>query len=236
VRYHRYAIVLMAALTALGITATALAQDGEMQRSPSTVSTEERALERYHEAQRALAGDDLLAAARHFREALSLDPTLLAARRGYARILIATDRLGRAQAVLAEGLTRVPDDLETARLLARVARQNNDAATAIDALEAIRPPAEAPATPIRAHLADLYRQTGQHAEAAGVYAELRGVEPNNPAWILGEALCQDRLGASEPARRAWGELLDQPDVDASIRDYARNRRQALRDFALPYGD
>jgi MSHA biogenesis protein MshN len=236
VRHHWYTLALTAVFTSIGCVGPALAQTGDMQRSPSNVTAEERALERYHQGERALEGDELLAAARHFREALSLDPALLAARRGYARILIATDRLGRAQAILAEGLTRAPDDLETARLLARVARQNNDAATAIDALEAIRPPAEAPAGRIRAHLADLYRQTGQLAEAAAVYAELRGLEPDNPAWILGEAVCQDRLGANKSARRAWQALLDHPRIDERVRTYARNRYQALRDFELPYGD
>ncbi|WP_159299877.1 tetratricopeptide repeat protein [Spiribacter sp. SSL99] len=231
-----YAMALMAALTALGLVTPALGQSGDMQRSPSTVSAEARALERFHDGQRALEGDELLTAARHFREALSLDPTLLVARRGYARILIVTDRLDRAQAVLATGLERVPDDLATARMLARVAQQNDDPATAIRALKAIRPPADAPTTDIPANLAALYRQTGQYSEAAAVYADLRRVEPDNPTWVLGEAVCLDRLGRTQPARSAWGDLLEYPDVDQRILDYARNRHQALRDFALPYGD
>lgn len=227
------AIIAIAVITTTPMT---VAQADGMQREPSSTSTTERALDRYHDGRRAMDKGDLLIAARYFREAISLDRRLQGARRAYARILVVTERPERAQSVLAEGLDIVPDDLETARLLARIARGNNDIDMAIRALEAIRPPADSPETQIRAHLGDLYRRSEQYARAADVYAELRQVQPAAPEWILGEAISQDRRGESKAARAAWSALLDRDELDGSIRRYAENRRETLRDGQIPYGD
>ena len=217
-------------------TPIAIAQDDGMQKAPSNMSADERALERYHHGRRAMDDNDLLAAARYFREAISLDRGLLSARRAYARILVVTERPERAQSVLVEGLEIVPDDLATARLLARISRANNDAETAIRALEAIRPPADSPETRIRSHLGDLYRRTEQYAKAAAVYAELRATDSAAPEWILGEAISHDRRGAAEAAREAWSSLLEQDGLDDAVRRYAENRQSVLRDGEVPYGD
>lgn len=211
------------------------AQSDGMSREPSTITAEERALSRYHAGERALDAGDLSRAATKFREALSLDRGLLSARRSYARILMVTRRPERAQDVLLEGLALAPGDLPTARMLARIARANNDAATAIEALESIRPPAESSETHLRSHLADLYRRTEQYDQAANVYAELRRAEPDAAAWILGEAICHDRRGAVESAHKAWGALLESESLDERVRRYARQRQTALRDETVPYG-
>ena len=212
------------------------AQSDGMQRAPSSTSADERALDRYQDGRRAMDNGDLLIAARFFREAISLDRNLLGARRAYARILVVTERPERAQSVLAEGLKVAPDDLPTARLLARIARSNNDIDMAIRALEAIRPPADFPETRIRSHLGDLYRRSEQYGKAAAVYAELREVQPAAPAWILGEAISQDRRGEAKAARAAWSALLEREGLDESVRRYAENRAETLRDGQVPYGD
>ena len=230
---------LFAAVISIALITTApmaVAQADGMKRAPSSTSADERALDRYQDGRRAMDNGDLLIAARYFREAISLDRNLLGARRAYARILVVTERPERAQSVLAEGLEIVPDDLPTARLLARVARRNNDIKMAIRALEAIRPPADSPETQIRSHLGDLYRRNKQYAKAAAVYAELRAVQPSAPKWILGEAISQDRRGEAEAARKAWTALLEQDGVDNAVRRYAENRRRILRNNQVPYGD
>ena len=227
------AIIGIAVVTATPIAA---AQADGMQREPSSTSTNERALDRYHDGRRAMDKGDLLIAARYFREAISLDRRLLRARRAYARILVVTERPERAQTVLAKGLEVAPDDLATARLLARIARSNGNADMAIRALEAIRPPADSPETQIRSHLGNLYRRSEQYGKAAAVYAELREVQPAAPEWILGEAISQDRRGEAKAARAAWSALLNSDGLDDSVRRYAENRRRILRDGQVPYGD
>ena len=229
-------VIVMIGVAVLVITPVAVVQADGMKRAPSSTSADERALDRYHQGRRAMDEGDLLIAARYFREAVSLDRGLLSARRAYARILMATERPGRAQSVLAEGLEIVPDDLPTARLLARIARGNNDTEMAIRALEAIRPPADSPETQIRSHLGDLYRHNKQYAKAAAVYAELRAVQPSAPEWILGEAISHDRHGEAGAAREAWSALLKQDGVDKSVHRYAENRRRILRNGEVPYGD
>lgn len=233
---RQWAFITILGMAAMAGTPAVLAQNDGMERSPSDISTGERALDLYHKGQRALDEGDLSTAARRFRESLSLDRDLMSARRGYARILVVTGRPQRAQDVLAQGLDIIPDDLATARMLARIARDNDDAETAIEALEAIRPPADSNETHLRSHLADLYRRTGQYDEAASVYAQLRRAEPAAAEWILGEAITQDRRGALDSADQAWAALLEHDDLDERVRTYARNRRQALRDGEVPYGD
>ena len=227
---------VMIGVAMLVTTPIAVAQTDGMKRAPSSTSADERALDRYHQGRRAMNEGDLLIAARYFREAISLDRNLLGARRAYARILVVTERPERAQSVLAEGLEVASNDLPTARLLARIARGNNDIDMAIQALEAIRPPTNSPETQIRSHLGDLYRRNEQYAKAAAVYAELRTVDSGAPEWILGEAISQDRRGEAEAAREAWSMLLKQDGVNDAIRRYAENRRETLRDGQVPYGD
>ena len=227
---------VMIGVAILVTTPITVAQADGMKRAPSSTSADERALDRYHDGRRAMDEGDLLIAARYFREAISLDRRLLGARRAYARILVVTDRPERAQSVLAKGLEIVPDDLPTARLLARIARSNGNTEMAIRALEAIRPPADSPETQIRSHLGDLYRRNKQYAKAAAVYAELRAVQPAAPKWILGEAISQDRRGETEAARKAWTALLEQDGVGKAVRRYAENRHRILRNDQVPYGD
>jgi MSHA biogenesis protein MshN len=230
-RQHSLISTALGLLLLAGATAAPAQGDG-MNREPSTITAEERALSRYHAGERALDAGDLSRAATKFREALSLDRELLSARRSYARILMVTRRPERAQDVLLEGLALAPGDLPTARMLARIARANNDADTAIKALESVRPPADSSETHLRSHLADLYRRTEQYDQAANLYAELRRAEPDATAWILGEAICHDRRGAVESAHDAWGALLEVETLDERIRTYASQRQAALRNSTL----
>ena len=231
---QRLLLPILALSVAIGAPG-AMAQNEGMQREPSSVADGERALSLYHQGKRAMDAGELADASRQFREALSLDPGLLIARRAYARILISAGRPDRAQDVLAKGLDVAPGDLTTARMLARIARENNDAAVAIEALESIQPPAESRDTLLRAHLADLYRRTGQHGKAAEVYAELQNAEPSNPAWMLGRATSLDHHGQAKAARKAWSALIEREDLDPRIIEYGENRVAALREGSLPYG-
>ncbi|RZU98605.1 tetratricopeptide repeat protein [Spiribacter vilamensis] len=214
---------------------TALAQSEGMQRAPSSVADGERALSLYHQGRRNIEAGELASASRQFREALSLDPGLMVARRAYARILMSAGRPDRAQGVLTRGLEVKPGDFVTARMLARIARDNNDAAVAIRALESIRPPVDSKDTYLRSHLADLYRRTGQHAKAAEIYAELHKADPSDPAWVLGRATSLDHHGSRQEARELWSSLLERDDIDPQIRNYGEDRVTALRDTQIPYG-
>ncbi|MEX0430632.1 tetratricopeptide repeat protein [Spiribacter insolitus] len=220
----------------LGMSPVALAQSENLERAPSETASDERALTLYHEGKRAMETGDLATGARHFREALSLDDRLQPARRDYARILMAAGRPDRAQAVLALGLELSPRDGATARMLARVARENGDLDLAIRALESIRPDTDAEETTLRANLATLYQATGNYSQAASLYAELRTVEPAAPRWILGEALALDYAGVTTDAAFAWSALIAHDEIDPSVRRYAEARIAALRDAQVPYGD
>lgn len=220
----------------IGGAADALAQNEALERAPSMVAPDERALILYHEGRHAMDRGELAVGARHFREALSLDPSLQVARQDYAHVLLAAGRPERAQSVLALGLELVPGDSSLARMLVRVARENGDIERAIRVLESIRPDADAEEITLRAHLAELYRETERYDQAARLYAELQTVEPTASKWILGEATSLDHLGATAEAAMAWAELMDHDDIDPSIRRYAEMRLASLRDTLIPYGD
>ena len=222
-------VTVVALLTGLlAAVPAALAQTEAMERAPSSMNAAERALTAYHDGERALERGDLAAAAQQFREALSLDETLHAARRGYARILVAAGRPERAQDLLARGLAMTPVDPATARLLVRTAQNNGDPAMAIKALRAMRAQTDAEETRIRAHLADLHRRHGDPAAAAALYAELQRIEPDAARWRLGRATSLDHAGAQAEAAAAWADLIEVETLEPAIRRYAANRLQALR--------
>ena len=226
------ALGLAAAITAGSVEASGVS------RSESQTPAAERALNHFETGMRHLEGDDAGKAARAFREAIAIDPNMTRARQSYARLLVATGRPQRAQAVLEPALGG--DDAESmsaALLLARVAMSNGDREAAIEAFESIRPSAKSESTRIRAHLADLYRADGQYARAAAIYKQLRAIEPNNPAWMLGEAHAQDRNGRGAVALDAWRSLMNHSEaLERDVRDYARSRIDVLGGQSnAPYG-
>lgn len=220
---------LAAGVITLGVVvAPAGAEASGVAREPSAITDTERALDRYQSGIAALDQDALADSARHFREAISLDPTLLGARRYYARILATTGRIERAETVLKAGLEFDPHNVPTARLLARIAAEADHSAVAIEALEAIRPPESSNDTYVRAHLANHYREAGRYEKASAVYARLHAIEPDNPDWRIGRAFAEDRFGATDSAITAWQAVVDHDDkLERSIIDYAKARIEAL---------
>ncbi|QGM21539.1 tetratricopeptide repeat protein [Spiribacter sp. 2438] len=211
----------------------AFAQSDGLERSPSTREAGERALTLYHDGREALDRGELAEAAQHFRRALSLDQALDAARRDYARILITAGRPERAQTLLAQGIALPDPEPATARLLARTARDNGNLRTAIRALERIHPRVDPDDRVVRANLAALHRQQGDHLAAASLYAELRDAHPTEPQWILGEAVSRDHAGQATDAHAAWSALTNHDGLDPAIQDHASARIRALEVAQLP---
>lgn len=176
------------------------------------------------------AGDSR-AAMDSYRRALELNPGQREARIGYADLLEQAGRTRRARQVLGEGLAETPGDAPMARRYAALADQAGDLEAAIEALEPARN-ADDPGR-VEAHLAALYRGTGQYEQAANVYTALieAGDEPS--LWRAGLALSLEGQGDAAGARRAWRAVVEDPSAAEPVARHARQRLQVLGDGEQP---
>jgi len=94
----------------------------------------------------AIEADDALAAASSWAEALRLDPTHLAARKGLAFVAFREGRMGDARAQLVIAQAQAPHDPEILAALA-VVEEADDAAPPLAVGEAVPAPPAAPARP-----------------------------------------------------------------------------------------
>lgn len=168
---------------------------------------------------------DTRSAMESYRRALELDPAQTEARIGYAELLQQTGRGSRARQVLGEGLAERPEDPRLARRYAALADQAGDLEDAIAALEPARD-TDAPGR-LEAHLAALYRGTGQYERAAALYVELIEAGDDPSLWRAGLALSLEGQGDAEGARAVWEELADDPAAAEPVVRHARQRLEAL---------
>lgn len=231
---HLSPLALVFFLT-LAPIAPLLAQANDVTRSPSNASADERAERRYHDGRHALQAGELATAAQKMREALSLDPTLLAASQDYARILRSAGRPERAQAVLENALNEAPGDELTARLTAELAEANGDTDAAITALVRAIKQSKTPDRETLVHLADLQRRHDHPADAAETYAQLIDQAPDDPRGQLGRAAALDQASQRRAAFNAWQAVSEADELEQSVRDYAKSRARSLRKTLIPGG-
>lgn len=193
------------------------------ERSDGDPKARARALVEHGDARRR-AGDPR-GAMDHYRRALELDADQRRARIGYAELLEQVGRSARAREVLGKGLAQDPEDAGMARRYAALADQAGDLEAAIEALESARD-ARAPGR-AEAHLAALYRGTGQYERAAAVYEELIDAGENTSLWRAGLALSLEGLGDAERAIELWRAVANDPAADQPVVRHARQRLEAL---------
>lgn len=134
--------------------------------------------------------------------ALREDPAHLAARQVWIKLLIDARAWDRAQAVLREGLERVPQHWSWALLLSRLQIDRGDADGALKTLERSENAATSNAAYQGAVGAVLHR-LGRYAEAETRYAIAVRLDPAAGRWWVGRGMALDSAGKHSDARDAY---------------------------------
>jgi tetratricopeptide (TPR) repeat protein len=137
------------------------------------------------------------------------------------QLYLATERYSRA-AVLLE---KAPNNLSWSLLKARSLLQQGQANEAIQLLE------QYPDGQSREDYLDLlasgYQQVGQHGAAVARYLSLLGLNPQEARWWINLGVSLEHLGQNSKALDAYQTALQIPDLDRSLKQYARQQSQRL---------
>lgn len=214
----------------LDIEPTTAAVTGEGASGPAL-----RARELVQRGRAALAEGSLYRANRAYRQALDLDPSLHAARHGYARSLLATGRESRAVSILREGLALEPGHTQTAVQLAALAAAAGAPGIAIEAIRSVPRGAfdMLDDQEREGWLAALYLADGRAAEAMTRYVALSELEPESLRWLAGVALSAEALGQRAEASAAWHRIVLLGEVPSVYRTYAAERVRRLGSGSAP---
>jgi tetratricopeptide (TPR) repeat protein len=179
--------------------ATALKQAGDI--SEATARTFREAVEAYQ------AGDSETAKAR-FRQALDLDPELVAAYSNLAQIYIREGDTARAAATADEVLRRRPGDVSALKVQYEALHQLGDDEEADKALEAVvEADPEWATTALFDHAQELFN--ANRIEEAGAIAEdILTVQPDHPGSLYLAGLCANSTGDIAAAKAHLEHFLE----------------------------
>lgn len=121
---------------------------------------------------------------------------------------------------------RLPESTELKQLYAHLLMQQNKLADAA-AILYISPPVLTDAPDYHALLAAVLQQLDQHAEAAGLYAELVELAPTQGVWWMGLGISLEETGHADKAIMAYRRALDSGRLTADLTDYVAARIRTL---------
>ncbi|WP_028470096.1 tetratricopeptide repeat protein [Neptunomonas japonica] len=137
------------------------------------------------------------------------------------QLYLATERYSRATALL----EKAPNNLSWSLLKARSLLQQGQANEAIRLLE------QYPDGQSREDYLDLlasgYQQVGQHGAAVARYLSLLGLNPQEARWWINLGVSLEHLGQNSKALDAYQTALQIPNLDRSLKQYARQQSQRL---------
>lgn len=170
----------------------------------------------------------LEAAARSFSQALAINPAHPMARLRLIATLQQLKQPEQAAVQMRQGLEVLPKNRLLRKEYARYLLHNKQYGTAIALLRQSPVPSVAGDTEYHGLLAALLQESGQYDEAAGMYARLLQIRPENPIWWLGLAVSMDQSGNFEQARNAYQRALNLPKLDRTTREYIKSRLEVLQ--------
>jgi tetratricopeptide (TPR) repeat protein len=185
--------------TKAAAAANALRQAGDI--TEATARTFREAVEAFR------AGDSETAKAR-FRQALDLDPELVAAYSNLAQIYLREGDAARAAAMADEVLRRRPDDLPALKVRYDALHQMGDDDAAKSALEtvAVADP-EWVATALFDHGQELFN-ANRIKEAGLIFEEILTVRPDHPGSLYLAGLCSNNAGDTAAAKARLEHFLE----------------------------
>ncbi|MCL2917814.1 tetratricopeptide repeat protein [Shewanella litorisediminis] len=165
-------------------------------------------------------------AIRQYATALSYEPARHEARRQLAALHYGQGKPGDAIQLLQRGLAQFPEQSSFALLLGRLWREQGDKLQAMAALQSIGD-TDPKARDKWLLVADMARETQDHALAESAYLKLLDSGMERAQWWLGLAYAQDAQGKVADARRHYQRALGIAGLSADARAYVENRLMQL---------
>ena len=193
-------------------------QAGQWKKSLNTLPTDSstvRSARRLLSQQRSSEAESLL------KDYIVQAPSSLQSQYLLVQLYLATERYSAADILLAQA----PSNLSWSLLKARLLLQQGQATDAVRLLE------KYPGGQSREDYLDLlasgYQQTGQHGAAVARYLSLLGLNPQEARWWVNLGVSLEHLGQHSKALDAYQSALQVPNVDQSLKQYARQQSQRL---------
>ena len=139
-----------------------------------------------------------------------------------ANLLVRTQRLDEALAVLSEGMELYPYQIEFVHLYARILAEKGLNEPALQALERISPDA-ARNPDYYALRATLNQQLGRHALAVRIYQDILRVKPEKGRWWMGLAISLHSTGQYQNAIKAYQNALASGNLDYRMQTFVQQK-------------
>src|SRR3989344_421054 len=203
------------------------ADSGVMDKKLKPLSPDERAESEYRQAVSLLQKGRAADAEKRLKAALNLSAEHPQSRELLAGLALQNGRWHEAQQTLEQGIEKVPAHYPFALLLARIQIEHGADQKALAVMEASRH-AGAGSTDYMAFLAELYRRTGNHAEAIKAYTEAIKLNPQEGRSWVGMGISLEAAQDWKTAGDAYQRAIETGTLDDNLLKSARQRLTAVK--------
>jgi len=203
------------------------ADNGVMNKKLKPLSPDEQAEDEYHQAVSLLQKGRAADAEKRLKAALNLSAVHPQSRELLAGLALQNGRWHEAQQTLEQGIEKVPAHYPFALLLARIQIEHGADQKALAVMEASRH-AGAGSADYMAFLAELYRRSGNHAEAIKAYTEAIKLNPQEGRSWVGMGISLEVAQDWKTAGDAYQRAIETGTLDDNLLKYARQRLTAVK--------
>jgi MSHA biogenesis protein MshN len=203
------------------------ADSGVMDKKLKPFSPDERAESEYRQAVSLLQKGRAADAEKRLKAALNLSAEHPQSRELLAGLELQNGRWHEAQQTLEQGIEKVPAYYPFALLLARIQIEHGADQKALAVMEGSRQ-AGARGADYMAFLAELYRRTGNHAEAIKAYTEAIKLNPQEGRSWIGMGISLEAAQDWKTAGNAYQRAIETGSLDDNLLKYARQRLAAVK--------
>ncbi|WP_076538529.1 lipopolysaccharide assembly protein LapB [Shewanella sp. UCD-KL21] len=209
----------MAANTA---TVANVNQKGHMAVKEVTLTNEQLAKKKFDVAEVAEQQQKIDQAIKNYYEALVLQPSMHQARKQLAALYYSVNNLGRAEQILAQGVSLFPEEVELAILKAKVQIAAFSPNKALNTLSEIDDNSEWARDKWMLQ-SDIAQQEGQFALAEAAYRSLLTIEPSQARWWMGLAYALDSQQQYPQAADAYRKAMSYRGLSTGAMTYIEQR-------------
>lgn len=203
------------------------ADSGVMNKKLKPLSPDEKAESEYRQAVSLLQKGRAADAEKRLKAALNLSAEHPQSRELLAGLELQNGRWHEAQQTLEQGIEKVPAHYPFTLLLARIQIEHGEVQKALAVMEASRQ-AGAGSADYMAFLAELYRRTGNYAEAIKAYTEAIKLNPREGRSWIGMGISLEAAQDWKTAGEAYQRAIETGSLDDSLLKYARQRLAAIK--------
>ena len=178
-------------------------------------------------ARRMLSNGDIDGAEQLLREMISKRPNRAESSRGLlSTLLLSQGRTPEAQSLVGQSLVLHQQSLVLRKLQARIWMDDGKAGQAMSMLVSHSPSIQKDPEYYEL-MATAAQQKGEPQKAAKIYYQLLQLNNDVPRWWIGMGYALEQVKRYADARNAYQSGIQIPTIDSSLKNYARQRIQAL---------